>query len=380
MDEQPTFPSDLVGVSRPAVGAVTLPAAEPDHRRPYAQTVVHAAVPIPDGKPDEVATALAAQRHPTGDAVTQRLAQIARDIPQAIEDCRLHHADSNQGLVSFTQRIGSLLSEQRRLRIKNGLEPGEPADSEATRIVLSIQRWSDGDAVRAHRAKTVAMLTAEIRQADSSLQSCMAPGHSTGGPLVNEAALKQRAEALLTHKGQLEKRLALINAGGDGKRAALMANAVTAAGGLKAVAAKIAPLLAAAPGRSGSEALNAQIAQVTQGLSSVDGATQRAQGLRDELARLQTQLRQITSADAFDRSKRAQELVRGCSDGSLDALAQVQQHAAIVSAPFESAVREACGSGSDLTATIAEIIAAHQLELVAIADRKEAQRVKMAGK
>jgi hypothetical protein len=373
------FPSHLVGQPRDAVTAITKPiGSAPDHPRQYSEgPAPQNKIAIPAGEASAVASQLAAARHPTFLAVGERLNQIAKDIIQAVEDTRLHPTDHTQSLVLFTQRIGWLLSEQRKLRIKNGIEPGDEPAVEALRIILTIQRWSDGTAVRAYRGLLVRKVEAEIVQAEKTLQSILEHGHSAGSPIVNEAILKERTQGLISLKGQLTQRLASLNAGGDGRRATLLAADLAAAGGVPKVAAKVAPLLPAARGRHSG--FNDQMARVTEALNAVDPATQRAAGLRDELSSLKAQQRQLESADAADRRKRAEELVRLCSIGDLDSLAQLLQHSGAVSSSFEAAVREACGSSADLVVTVSEILLGHRKKVEAEAALKAAHAHVIAG-
>jgi hypothetical protein len=372
------FPEAEIGQPRPAVTAFTAAVPKPVGSQP-GHPLTHSTAPgqqaptvIPPGDPSAVATQLAATRVPTSGAVATRLEQIARDLLTAVDDARMYPAETRHTLRNFACFIGQLLAERVRLLVKAGQPPGSPVAEEATKLVMSVARWSDGEEIRVHRVRHAGYLFKEHTEAERTLQSLMHPGHSYENPIVQEASVKARATQLLAHRDQLLVRLTRLDGGGSA-RVAILGPALSAAGGAKAAATKLAPLLAdtSVPGRTVS--LRDDIASVTSQLSLVDPQTMRAAGLREHLSRLELEQKGNAATDIGARRKRAESMLADCAmSGNLESLQVLAPLASSVSAAFATAVNLARGGDAELTATIAEIIERHQLELQAMKDRKAA--------
>jgi hypothetical protein len=372
------FPESEIGQPRPAVTAFTaaVPKAvgsQPDPPQMHSTAPAQQGkIAIPEGEPADVAATLAATRVPTSDAITLRVQQIDRDLLTAVDDARMYPAETRHTLRNFATFIGQMLTERARLLLKAGQPPGNSVAEEATKLVMSVARWSDGEEIRVHRVRHAGYLFKEHTEAERTLQSIMHPGHSYENPIVQEASVKARAAKLLAHRDQLLVRLTRLDGGGSA-RVAILGPALSAAGGAKAAATKLAPLLAdtSAPGRTVS--LRDDIASVTSQLSLVDPQTLRAAGLREHLARLETEQRGNAAADIGARRKRAESMLSDCAmSGNLDQLQQLAPVATAVSAAFATAVNLARGGPAEMTATIGEIITAHQLAQQDVADKKKA--------
>jgi hypothetical protein len=367
-----------IGKPRPAVGAFTTASpkpvgSQPDHPLTHSTAPgQQAKVAIPEGEPPAVAAQLAATRVPTSGAVALRLTQIDRDLLIAVDDARTYPLETRHTLRNFACFIGMLLAERARLLVKSGQPPGSPVAEEATKLVMSVARWSDGEEIRVHRVRHAGYLFKEHTEAERTLQSLMHPGHSYENPIVQEASVKAAVTQLLTRRDQLLVRLTRLDGGGSA-RVAILGPALSAAGGAKAAATKLAPLLAdtSAPGRTVS--LRDDIASVTSQLSLVDPQTLRAASLREHLARLETEQKGNAAADIGARRKRAESMLSDCAmSGNLESLQVLAPLASAVSPSFATAVNLARGGDAELIATIAEIIERHQLEQTSIADKKKA--------
>jgi hypothetical protein len=376
-DGKRMFPDEAIGQPRPAVTALTaVPkpvGSQPDHPQMHSTAPgQQAPTVIPPGDPSAVATQLAAARVPTGGAVALRLKQIDRDLLIAVDDARTYPSETRHTLRNFACFVGQLLAERARLLIKSGQPPGNPVAEEATTLILSVSRWADGEEIRVHRVRHASYLSKEHSEAERTLQSLMHPGHSYENPITQEASVKAAITQLLTRRDQLLVRLTRLDGGGS-SRVAILGPALSAAGGAKAAATKLAPLLAdtSAPGRTVS--LRDDIASVTSQLSLVDPQTLRAASLREHLARLETEQKGNAAADIGARRKRAESMLSDCAmSGNLESLQVLAPLASAVSPSFATAVNLARGGDAELIATIAEIIERHQLEQTSIADKKKA--------
>jgi hypothetical protein len=376
--DRPTHVVDGKGMLNPDLVGQPRGAGTPVLRAPDTHPDRYATLPlagvrhlIPAGLPADVAEKLVAARVPVSDAIAIRLEQICRDVLIAQEDCRNYPGETRHTVRNFVTFTGQLLAEKRKLLLKVGADPGTSVEAQVTDLVLSIARWSNGEEIRVHRARHAGYLRGELAQVGSSMQSILDPNSTYAGPLQQEAALKKRTTEMLTVRDAIQTRLDRLD-GGDVPRGTAISLAIGAAGGVKSVAQKIAPLMpdTSVPGRTVS--IRDDIASVQAQLSMVDPQTLRAAGLREHIQRLELEAKGNLTADTAARRKRAEGILSDCAAGGLDSLQVLAPMASTIGPAFEASVRTARGNPEELVATIAEILERHQLQLQAMTDRKAA--------
>jgi hypothetical protein len=381
----PAIPADVpIGMPRPAVRGFTLP-PDPTVIAPTQGPVTAPAPPpvqIPDGDPADVAKLLASRLVPTQAAASDLVKQLDTDLAQAVEDCRLHPAHNYSQLVPFAVKIGGLLERKQRLTAKAaGSENDGPIDvaSDATAVIRGVAKFSDGEILRSARHQQIAAMRNELAQAERLLQSTVNFFPTGRDPVATEQQLRAQLEQLLQGKQQAALRLAEIDGTGDSGRAAALAPAIKAAGGIDVIAKTLSKSMSPGAQQPAIAETENCISLLDLLLGGIDPATAKAANLRAERAQLVARAKTLRDSDGADRKSRATQLLTGASTGDLGLLSTLAAIADQVGPDFATAVKNARGTDDDLVAVVRSIISADKLRHARVAAMQAIHRQRMSG-
>jgi hypothetical protein len=243
-----------------------------------------------------------------------------------------------------------------------------PAD-EVCRLIRSVRRWKRADELRTEWARIVTRLTAELDSVEAELRDLAArklagsprvilvdPAHDQTGLVVPDDEFLRRAEALLTRRQALRRRLDRLDSVGDPGRAVLVQDVINQAGGAAAVAAAIAP---GRPAPQASEAarVRSAVAVLAGALGALDPESSQARELSERHDALGERLAAHEAAAAGHRLASARSLIADATRGRLTALAELESALRPIDPELAVAVGALRASDRELVATVAELLA-----------------------
>jgi hypothetical protein len=318
------------------------------------------AVPIPPpkpmaipatGAPGCIAAAIAGRILPTAAAVEERLERLERDLGQAVEHALVDPRHPTQGLQRFAKRVAQIIREREQIAGSIG-----DVAMLTTSVIRSIARWRDGDALARERQARILAARRELAEVERVLQGLIAFPPWTHDALHREQLLRERMSQQIERKRSVEARLKRLDSGGDGARASAMGAAVTAAGGIRALATMLAGLMPDTQDPGPLKDLSRDRERVEARLAGLDPESERAGHWRGERDRVVDQVAAIhRERSALRQATAAAWLERGVA-GEVEAVEWIAGYADRVGEPFSSGVRGARGTDAQLVATVADMI------------------------
>jgi len=325
------------------------------------------------GEADPFAAAVAGWSilNPAAAAQTRaRIAAIATEIGDALEDARLH---ASTGLPGYLQRQATFVRRrtvlENRLQLLEGpssLSPRPTIEAEVYGLVTSVQRWRAAQELRLARSTILGALKANLREAQSQVRG-LVDAYPSGQAFVvsaeqvktglisrEDAWVRRMAEALATRR-HFSRRVAFHDAQGDAGRAVQLQETIAKAGLDVGIVALLQPGMPA-PSTVTLRAARAETGKLEEAIRSTDPETRRAGELQAQLAKALTRQDALVATIADEQAAAAGQLVNRALGGSLEAIAELEGAVAPFRPSLAAAIAQVRGNEDDLIRTVGELI------------------------